>query len=404
MRIDLFRKLDQLAPAYLLRRRTGDLVSMATQDVETVEYFFAHTIANAFVSLVVPGAALVTLFVVDWRLGLGLAPLLVVAGLSPLFTRSIVDRLGSRSRDHLGALNAHMVDTLQGLREVTAFQREPERKAEFEGLMRDYRPVRAGFNRQISTQRTLLEGLTGFGGLAVLTIGGALAVRGEVDSSLAPMLTLLAMGAFMPVAELAQVGRRLGDTLRRDATPDRGTQRARGRPRTGPGQRCAAMVLPAAGSRKARLLASASPTRTRRGRRSMPSRSTCGRGGTVALVGPSGARQDDGCASHAALLGPAGRLDHARERGPAQLPARRAARPGGAGRAGHLPVQRLDPRQPPRRPGPTRARTSSCSRSSAPASPTSSSRCRTGSTRRWASVGRSSPAGSDSGSPSVARC
>ena len=213
MRIDLFRKLDQLAPAYLLRRRTGDLVSMATQDVETVEYFFAHTIANAFVSVVIPGVALVTLFVVDWRLGLGLAPLLIIAALSPLFTRRIVDRLGSRSRDHLGALNAHMVDTLQGLREVTAFQRERERKAEFEGLMRDYMPIRGGFNRQISAQRTLLEGLTGYGGLAVLTIGGALAVRGEIDSSLAPLLTLLAMGAFMPVAELAQVGRRLGDTL-----------------------------------------------------------------------------------------------------------------------------------------------------------------------------------------------
>ena len=213
MRIDLFRKLDQLAPAYLLRRRTGDLVSMATQDVETVEYFFAHTIANAFVSVIVPGAALITLFVVDWRLGLGLAPLLILAALSPLFTRRIVDQLGSRSRDHLGALNAHMVDTLQGLREVTAYQREPERKAEFEGLMRDYLPVRGGFNRQISTQRTLLEGLTGYGGLAVLTIGGALAVRGDIDSSLAPLLTLLAMGAFMPVAELAQVGRRLGDTL-----------------------------------------------------------------------------------------------------------------------------------------------------------------------------------------------
>lgn len=213
MRIDLFRKLDQLAPAYLLRRRSGDLVSMATQDVETVEYFFAHTIANAFVSLVVPGAALITLFVVDWRLGLGLAPLLILAALSPLFTRQIVDRLGSRSRDHLGALNAHMVDTLQGLREVTAFQREPERKQEFESLMRDYLPVRAGFNRQISAQRTLLEGLTGFGGLAVLTIGGALAASGSIDSALAPLLTLLAMGAFMPVAELAQVGRRLGDTL-----------------------------------------------------------------------------------------------------------------------------------------------------------------------------------------------
>ena len=45
MRVALFKKLDRLAPAYLVRRRTGDLVSMSTQDVETVEFFFAHTVA-----------------------------------------------------------------------------------------------------------------------------------------------------------------------------------------------------------------------------------------------------------------------------------------------------------------------------------------------------------------------
>ena len=45
MRIALYRKLDRLAPAYLVRRRTGDLVAMATHDVELVEYFFAHTVA-----------------------------------------------------------------------------------------------------------------------------------------------------------------------------------------------------------------------------------------------------------------------------------------------------------------------------------------------------------------------
>lgn len=213
LRIALFRKLDELAPAYLLRRRSGDLVSMATQDVETVEYFFAHTIANVVVTVVVPAAALITLFAVDWRLGLGLAPLLLLAGLSPLFTRRIVDQLGSRSRDHLGNLNAHMVDTLQGLREVTAFQRERARGAEFAERMREYAPVRRAFNRQITVQRVMLEGLTGFGGLAVLAIGGALVAQGEISATLAPLLTLLAMGAFLPVAELAQVGRRLGDTL-----------------------------------------------------------------------------------------------------------------------------------------------------------------------------------------------
>ena len=59
MRIDLFRKLDALAPAYLLRRRSGDLVALATQDVETVEYFFAHTIAPSIVAGLVPAAVLV---------------------------------------------------------------------------------------------------------------------------------------------------------------------------------------------------------------------------------------------------------------------------------------------------------------------------------------------------------
>ena len=64
MRIELFRKLDKLAPAYLLTRRTGDMVGMATQDVEMVEYFFAHTVAPAFVALLVP--ALVMIFLELW--------------------------------------------------------------------------------------------------------------------------------------------------------------------------------------------------------------------------------------------------------------------------------------------------------------------------------------------------
>ena len=37
MRIGLFRKLDTLAPAYLVRRRSGDLAALANQDIETIE-------------------------------------------------------------------------------------------------------------------------------------------------------------------------------------------------------------------------------------------------------------------------------------------------------------------------------------------------------------------------------
>src|SRR6185503_14536131 len=51
MRLEVFHKLDALAPAYLTRRRTGDLVGVATHDVELIEYFFAHTVTPALVAV-----------------------------------------------------------------------------------------------------------------------------------------------------------------------------------------------------------------------------------------------------------------------------------------------------------------------------------------------------------------
>jgi ATP-binding cassette subfamily C protein CydCD len=59
----------------------------------------------------------------------------------------------------------------------------------------------------------MLEVFTGLGGLAVVTVGGVLAMGGTIDSGLLPLLTILAMAAFLPVSEIAQVGRQLADTL-----------------------------------------------------------------------------------------------------------------------------------------------------------------------------------------------
>ena len=102
MRIDLFRKLDALAPAYLLRRRSGDLVALATQDVETVEYFFAHTIAPAIVAALVPAAVMLALAWFAWPLAVVLAPFLLYAGASPVRGRQRIDKLGSAARGALG--------------------------------------------------------------------------------------------------------------------------------------------------------------------------------------------------------------------------------------------------------------------------------------------------------------
>jgi len=213
MRIDAFRKLDALAPAYLVRRRTGDLMALATHDIELVEYFFAHTVAPAFVAILVPAVVIAALATANGWLALTLLPFLLAAGLSPFLLRKRVDRLGSQAREAAGELGAFAVDSVQGLGEIVAFQQESRRGDKLNELSQRHIDLRLPFFRELTLQHAILEVLIGLGGLAVVVTGAALSAGGAVDPGLLPLLTILAMAAFLPVSEIAQIGRQLADTL-----------------------------------------------------------------------------------------------------------------------------------------------------------------------------------------------
>ena len=213
MRIDLFRKLDALAPAYLLRRRSGDLVALATQDVETVEYFFAHTIAPAIVAFLVPAAVLAALGAIAWPLALALAPFLFYAGFSPFRGRKRIDALGSSARGALGTLGAYATETIQGLSELVAFNAAGARKTGFMDAARTYQTMRLALLSDLTFQTSALEVATGFGGLAVAGTGAWLVAHGGLAPGMLPLVVLISVAAFLPVSEIAQVGRQLADTI-----------------------------------------------------------------------------------------------------------------------------------------------------------------------------------------------
>ena len=131
MRIGLYNKLDSLAPAYLVRRRSGDLIALASQDIETIEYFFAHTVAPALVAVLVPATVLLTLAFVAWPIALALLPFVLFAGLAPVLRRARIDRLGAEAREALGLLGAYVTETIQGLSDLVAFQAVGRRRDGF---------------------------------------------------------------------------------------------------------------------------------------------------------------------------------------------------------------------------------------------------------------------------------
>src|SRR5262249_59361697 len=190
MRLAVFRKLDALAPAYLTRRRSGDLVGAATHDVELIEYFFAHTVTPALVAILLPAAVLVTLAAFAPPLALVLVPFLLYTALIPVLGRARIDRLGSRAREASGDLNAHVVDTVQGLAEIVAYRRVIAWGEALGAKARRFYELRLPFLSDLARQPAFQETATGFGGLAGIALGARLAPHGGLDAASPPLLTL----------------------------------------------------------------------------------------------------------------------------------------------------------------------------------------------------------------------
>ena len=156
---------------------------------------------------------LVTLSILGWQMAIALIPFLAVVALSPFLLRKRLDKLGSEDREALGDLNAFVVDTVQGLGEVLAFQQTATRSKSFMHRVQRHIDTRLPFYSDLSRQTALLEVAMGLGGLAVVVTGASLVSAGDLNPTTLPLLTLLALACFLPVSEIVHVGRQLADTL-----------------------------------------------------------------------------------------------------------------------------------------------------------------------------------------------
>jgi len=213
MRIDMYQTLDPLAPGYLLQRRSGDLVSIISSDVEMIEIFFAHTIAPAFVAVLVPGVVLLFLGWIGWPLAAALLPFLLLVAVSPLFFQKRSGQLGTQVRETMGQLNAHLVDGIQGLREVVGLGCAKQFTAELSHNSWRVATAQVRFHTEQARQASLNETLTGIGALAVLVTGVWLVSQGEMTRAVLPLATVLAMAAFGPVSEITRTFKELMETL-----------------------------------------------------------------------------------------------------------------------------------------------------------------------------------------------
>ena len=213
MRIDLYEKLEPLAPAYMVRRRSGDFVSVVGGDVETVEFFFGHAVSPMIVAILIPSGLLIALTVIAWPIAAVLAPFLVAVAVSPFFANTRIERLGDEIRGRMGDIHAYMVDSIQGMREITAFGRGADRTDELTQKGWDYAGHLVRFQKSQAFQIGFMEAMMGLGGLAVLAMGVWLVLEGQIERTHLPLVSVLALASFSPITELARTMKQMMETL-----------------------------------------------------------------------------------------------------------------------------------------------------------------------------------------------
>jgi subfamily B ATP-binding cassette protein MsbA len=124
LRLNLFQHLQKLSLSFYNERRTGELVSRATNDVSAVRTLMTSDVSTAISQVIVFFGALLLILITDWHLTLFmllLVPFVVIVAL--IFGRRL-RKLSSAVQDRLADATTVLEETIGGVRVVQSFTRE----------------------------------------------------------------------------------------------------------------------------------------------------------------------------------------------------------------------------------------------------------------------------------------
>ncbi|MBF2373105.1 ABC transporter ATP-binding protein [Listeria seeligeri] len=126
----IFATLRKLGPARLSGKKSGDLITAITTDVEALEVFFAHTISPVFIAL---GTTIVTVgYLGTYDVGLALILLLgqvLVGVVLPVISYKRNEQIGADYQREFVGLNQAVMENIASLQDVFQFKLGKQRLA-----------------------------------------------------------------------------------------------------------------------------------------------------------------------------------------------------------------------------------------------------------------------------------
>ncbi len=206
--------LEPLAPARLMQFRSGNLLSRVVADVETLENFYIRVISPPVVALIVGVGAALSIGSYNPLPGWALLGFLFTLGvLAPLVAGALGRNPGRALITIRADLHDQLVDGIQGIADLIAFGRQPERVEQLAKTGVEYAHLQRRMGLITGFNDGLGVWLTNMCLWTVLVLAIPSVSNGEIPGVMLASLALIAVASFEAVTPLPLAAQMLSSSL-----------------------------------------------------------------------------------------------------------------------------------------------------------------------------------------------
>ena len=202
MRRDVFAKLQRLPVNYFDKRASGDLMTRVVEDINNVERLLIDGTEQGTVAvLCIFGISGILFYTDPFLAAVALSPLPLLA-MGALWYTLTAHRRYRRQREAASAMNALLMDDLQGIRQIKAYGRQDHEDARFADRAESLRQGTLGIMRAWATYNPAMSFIAALGTVLVLWFGGQAVMAGKMTTGELVGFLFYLMLFYDPVARL----------------------------------------------------------------------------------------------------------------------------------------------------------------------------------------------------------
>lgn len=204
MRQDVFTHMQELSCSFYDKNRTGVLMSHITSDLFEVTELAHHGPENILICSLTILGALGVMYAIDWRLALVLTVLLPVCFWFTLSQRISMKKANVEVKRKTAEIYAAIESSISGIRTAKAFANEQREGEKFEQANELFRSSKVEYYKAMGLFNSGMEFTTSAAQVAVIAVGGALIMCGEMSYVDLITFSLYVSTFVTPVRKLAQ--------------------------------------------------------------------------------------------------------------------------------------------------------------------------------------------------------